>query len=99
MKRRKKAPSLVGVPGPSREEKELTKAAAELLDRLGIPYLRVDVYRCYRCGARFNKRAKGAPDLIVPSSLSNAARNEVEFLYFLKAFFPVPAPPDHVPRP
>lgn len=45
--------------------KSLERAVAQLLDLMHLPYMRVDIYRCPKCGFVGNVKAKGAADFIV----------------------------------
>jgi len=47
--------------------KQLEKAVAELFDLCKIYYLRIDNYRCFKCGQVQNSKAKGFPDFHAPS--------------------------------
>ena len=45
-----------------KRSKELENSVKSLLDSLNISYMRVDNYRCFRCGQVQNHKAKGWPD-------------------------------------
>lgn len=45
-----------------KRSKELENAVTDLLNLLEIPYIRIDNYRCFKCGQVQNSRAKGFPD-------------------------------------
>jgi len=47
--------------------KELEKAVASYLTLKKYKYMRVDNYRCFRCGQVQNSKAKGWPDFFVYS--------------------------------
>jgi len=47
--------------------KELEDAVVKLLDAKGLRYMRVDNYRCFKCGQVQNSKAKGHPDFEVYS--------------------------------
>ena len=42
--------------------KQLEDAVGNLLDAKGLRYMRVDNYRCFKCGQVQNTKAKGHPD-------------------------------------
>lgn len=45
--------------------KELEDAVGNLLDAKGLRYMRVDNYRCFKCGQVQNSKATGHPDFEV----------------------------------
>ena len=50
--------------------KQLEEAVRKYLDIKGYKYIRVDNYRCFRCGQVQNSSAKGFPDFMVISPLT-----------------------------
>jgi len=47
-----------------KRSKEFENAVKEYLDIKGIEYIRVDNYRCYKCGTIQNSQASGFPDFL-----------------------------------
>ena len=47
--------------------KELENAVAKLFDLCGLYYLRIENYRCFKCGQVQNSKAEGFPDFHVPA--------------------------------
>ncbi|GEM_PF-1191580 len=45
--------------------KDLEQAVADLLDARNLRYMRVDNYRCFKCGQVQNSKATGHPDFEV----------------------------------
>jgi len=47
-----------------KRSKALEKAVRDLLDLYGIEYVRVENYRCFKCGQVQNSKASGFPDFL-----------------------------------
>lgn len=50
--------------------KQLEEAVRKYLDIKGIPYVRVDNYRCFACGQVQNSAATGFPDFLIVKPLT-----------------------------
>lgn len=53
-----------------RRAKQLEEAVRDYLDIKRIPYVRVDNYRCYKCGTIQNSAATGFPDFMIVKPLT-----------------------------
>ena len=48
-----------------KRSKALEKATADYLDIVRIPYIRIENYRCFKCGQAQNSHAAGFPDFML----------------------------------
>jgi len=53
-----------------KRSKQLEEAVRKYLDIKGYEYIRVDSYRCFKCGQVQNASAKGFPDFLVIKPLT-----------------------------